>query len=316
MIVATASLLLAALGACTPEMRQMSSGILSSTGLVSSSQAEAMIDAGGKLSKAAQGLTDEQEYYLGRSVSAMVLDRYPRLPASGFTPYLNKVGIGLARHSDKPETFAGYHFAVLDSDQINAVSAPGGFVFVSRGFIKRLPDEDTLAAVLAHEIGHIVKGHGVSAISSSNVTEALLLVGKEVAASQGSAPVQQLTGLFGDSVNQVFEALITNGYSRSQEYEADAYAAELLRRTGYNPQALVQVLDILATEEGNASGGWMETHPKAAKRKGQVEDELSVPANAEAKRAARRARFTGASASLTGTKTSARAGDGSGNAKS
>jgi predicted Zn-dependent protease len=258
-----------------PQYKSIGSSILGSTGYVSGSQVDAAFDAGGKLGKAARGLNDEQEYYLGRSVSALIFTHYKPLHNKKAIDYVNKVGRVVAAASDKPETYNGYKFMILDSNEINALSAPGGYVFVTKGFINILPDEDALAAVLAHEVGHIALGHGMKAISSSNLTDALLIIGKEAAASQTSGYASELTNLFGDSVNQVFDTLITSGYSRSQEYDADKYAAHLLAKSGYNPNSLQTALERLdKAGAAGASGGWASTHPKPSKRLGELEDVL------------------------------------------
>lgn len=268
-------------------------GILGSTGLVSSSQASALFKAGSQFAKAAEGLTEEQEYFLGRGVSATVFSHYPAVRNEALNRYLNKVGSTVAAFSDRPETFGGYHFMALNSPEINAMAAPGGFVFVTDSFLKRLPDEDALAAVLAHEVAHIVLGHGVKAVSQANLTGAfsgaLTVVGEEVAASHGGAGVSTLVSTFGGSVTEVTDTLLVKGYSRSQEYEADAYAAALLRKSGYNPKSILTVLETLKTMEG-AGGGWFSTHPSAEKRirelKGEIPD-FQVSPEAQRLRAAR-----------------------------
>lgn len=277
----TIFLLFFAAACSNPQFKSISSSILSSTGIVTGSQAEAALSAGEKFAKSAETLNDEQEYYLGRSVSAMVFSRYRPLNDRKAIAYVNKVGRIIAAQSDKPETYNGYKFMVLDSGEINALSAPGGYIFITKGFLKILPDEDALAAVLAHEVAHIALGHGVDAISSSNLTDALLIVGKEVAASQTDGYVSELTNLFGDSVNEVFDTLITSGYSRSQEYRADAYAAQLLIRSGYNTDAFRVTLEQLEKAGGDSdAGGWSSTHPKPSKRLDELEDVIQSANNA------------------------------------
>lgn len=270
----------------------LGSSILGSTGLVSGSQADALFKAGGKLAKSAEGLTEEQEYYLGRGVSATVFSKYRPVRNQQLLAYVNKVGNAVAAVSDRPETFGGYHVMVLDSSEINAVSAPGGFIFLTSGFLKVIPDEDALAAVLAHEVAHIALAHGVKAISESNLTDALLIVGKEAAASQGGAITSQLTSTFGDSITDVTNTLLTKGYGRSQEYDADKYAAALLKRAGYNSTALVSMLQVLQRESANkAAGGWFSTHPDPKKREREVADEVGKPGAPDSAQTVRAARF-------------------------
>lgn len=285
----TSALLLTVFAGCGTQMSQFGSSLLSSTGLVSGSQADAIFKAGEKFSKAVEGVSDEQEYYLGRSVSAVLLNKYKLAPI-GATNYANKIGLTLAGYSSRPETYGGYHVAFFDSPQVNAVSAPGGFIFISKGMLNLLSTEEELAAVIAHEIGHIALKHGTSAISESNLTDALQIVGKEALASTGNTAVTQLNALFGESVNEVVGTLLDKGYSRGQEYDADAYAAALLAKTGYNPAALISVFKKLESVS-NQSGGWFETHPSASKRESELSGTVKADAPAVKGQAKRDARF-------------------------
>lgn len=280
---------------CAPGsgFQQIGSSLLSSTGLVSSSQADALFAAGGKLAKAATPLSEEEEYYLGRGVAAVVLSQYRPYRKPALQAYVNKVAAAVAANSNRPETFGGYHVQILDTAEINALSAPGGFIFVSRGFLAIMPDEEALAAVLAHEVGHIALGHGVSAISQANLTEALTIVGKEAVASSANGLAAELTAVFGDSVKQVTDTLLTKGYSRSQEYAADEYAAVVLQRTGYDPKGLVTMLKALETKgaaEGS-EGGWYATHPEPKRRLGELDDSALAATGIDAGVKARLARF-------------------------
>lgn len=275
---------------CTPEMGRMGSSILSQTGLVSGSQADAIFAVGEKLSKAAETVSDEQEYYLGRSVSATILSRYDLYKNQSPSLYLNKVGAVLAAHSSRPETFGGYHIGILNTDQINAVSAPGGFIFISKGFLKILDSEDELAAVIAHEIGHVALQHGLSAVSESNLTDALQIASKEALSSSSNMAVSELNSLFGDSVNEVAGTLLDKGYSRSQEYNADTYAAKLLKEAGYNPAALKGVFAKLETVS-EKSGGWFDTHPSGEKRASEIDEDLVADSGNASGEKTRTARF-------------------------
>jgi len=286
----------ALLSACANQnLSQLGASVLSSTGYVDQQQAQSILSAGNKIVKSQEALTPEQEYYLGRGVSAQVLDRYPPKLDSVKTKYLNTVGQSVVLVSDLPETFGGYHFAVIDSSEINAVSAPGGFVYVSSGLIKLLPSEDALAAVLAHEVAHVVKRHGVNAISNSNLFSTLTDFSKQaatVAASQVYTPVDlgPMTAIFTESVSGVTEKLLTKGYDRSQEYEADLYAATLLQRAGYDPRSLLEVLKILHAQAETASGGWFYTHPAPSDRIEELEDDFRFPAESP-RSSVRAARF-------------------------
>ena len=257
---------LACSGTNLSKLKSMGGSILSSTGVVSSSTANSLFESGAKLQKGLTGLTEQEEYYLGRSVAALILSKYKPLHDSTLTTYVNQVGSALVLGSSRPYTYGGYHFLILDTNEVNAISAPGGFIFISKGFIKTLVDEDSLAAVLAHEIGHVVLGHARKSISQSSISAALLSAAKESAQSQGGHYTSQLTALLGDSVKEIGDQLLVNGFSRSQEYEADEFAVELLNSVGYDASAMHSVLTVLERLEKSGNGGWFSTHPEAEDR--------------------------------------------------
>jgi predicted Zn-dependent protease len=270
---------------------------------MSHKQAEGFLSAGQRVAKSQEQLSPEQEYYLGRAVSAKLLAQYPPLFDVELTKYVNKVGVTLAAVSELPETFGGYRFVVIDSPQINAMSAPGGFIFISRGFISKLSSEDALAAVIAHEIGHSVAGHGVKAISNANLFSALgefTATSVSVGVSQMAAPVNLdgITDIFTDSVNKVTDKLLTNGFDRRQEYAADLYAAGLLQRAGYDPGSLLQVLHILEKETSVDKGGWFQTHPDPADRLEELREDFVFPATPQESLQVRAGRFSSATRSL------------------
>ena len=262
----------ALLGACAnSQFADIGASVLSATGYVDQSQAKGFLLAGSKAIKSQEDLTPEQEYYLGRAVSARVLAKYPPKLDTALTRYVNSVGQVIVSVSDNPETFGGYHFAVIESDEINAVSAPGGFVFISRGLLWRLKDEDSLAAVLAHEVAHVVHRDGVSVISNSNLFSALTDATKQAAAvgmSKSAMPVElgPLTEMFSRSVADLSEKLLVTGYDRSQEYKADEYAVELLRRAGYRTDSLAKALQVIQASAETSRGGWFDTHPTPERR--------------------------------------------------
>jgi predicted Zn-dependent protease len=295
-VTAAAVISSALLGACAnSQFAELGASVLSSTGYVDESQAKGFLLAGSKAIKSQEELTPEQEYYLGRAVSARILGTYPPKLDSTLTRYVNDIGQVIISVSDLPETFGGYHFAVIESDEVNAVSAPGGFVFISQGLIRRLKDEDSLAAVLAHEVAHVVHRDGVSAISNANLFAALTEASRQAAAvgiSKSSVPldISPLADMFSKSVTDLTEKLLVTGYDRSQEYKADAYAVELLRRAGYETSALARVLSAIESSTPTEHGGWLDTHPAPNKRMAELEEEDNS-SSGQAPSAVRTARF-------------------------
>ena len=118
------------------------------TGIITGAQAESIGRVSDAVSKAAEEINPEQEYYIGRTIGAVITSKYKVYQNNSATDYINVMGQGLSKFSDMPETFGGYHFLVLDSDEINAFAAPGGFIFISRGLLRCCKDEDAVAAVL------------------------------------------------------------------------------------------------------------------------------------------------------------------------
>lgn len=210
--------------------------------------------------------TPEQEYYIGRAVAAQILARYEAYDDPAANAYLNLIGQTLALASTRPEIYDGYRFMILDSDEVNAFATPSGLVMVTRGALGLTQTEDCVAAILAHEIGHIEARHGLRAIQSSRFTGRVAsLVGERV---QQHTPeeLRQLTEAFEGSIGDVTEAVMNTGYSRPAELEADEAAVRILRAVGYHPGAVVTVLRALEEQSGPGSTGLARTHPRPHER--------------------------------------------------
>jgi predicted Zn-dependent protease len=225
--------------------------------------------------QAARPLSDEEEYYIGRAVGARLLATYPLLENDNLTEYINLVGQTIAIHSDDPITYGGYHFAVLDTEEINAFACPGGMILITKGMIDESQNEDELAAVLAHEVAHINHRDGVAAIQKARLTGVATLITTEAAQSYSPAEISQLVSLFEGSVDDVFKTLVVNGYGKSQEYSADESALVYLSRAGYDPQALEIFLERLMKQGQASGGGIMKTHPATGDRIERVKNEMT-----------------------------------------
>jgi beta-barrel assembly-enhancing protease len=214
----------------------------------------------------------EQEYYIGRSVSATILRDYRLHDSPGATAYLNRLGQSLALASERPALYHGYTFAILDTDEINAFATPGGHVFVSRGMLALTSAEDELAAVLAHEIGHVALRHGLGSIRTGRVISAVQDGTFTMVERYTDRQVQELTSLFGDTTSDIFDTLATRGYSGPTERQADSAAVAILQQVGYDPFALIRVLERMDAAQEAESGeagerrGFSRTHPAPRSR--------------------------------------------------
>jgi len=244
-------------------------------------------------------ITEEEEYYIGRSVAAMILARYPVYQNDALTRYVNTVGNAVALYSDRPEIFAGYHFLILDTEEVNALAAPGGMIFVTKGLLRRCKDEDTLGLILAHEIGHVAAKHGLQAIKKSRLTDAFMYLGTTAAKTFGSEDLAKLTTAFEGALNDIVEQLVVRGYDRASEYEADGLAVKFGTRTGYEPGAIVRFLKTMVGDTTNAAGkGWFKTHPSPQDRIDRASRAIAALASVPKIDAARTQRFVQSAASL------------------
>lgn len=220
----------------------------------------------GQARKGFSEISESEEYFIGRAVAAQVLTRYKPLNDPGLNAYAQKVTQAVALASDRPSTFKGYHAQVLDSAEINAFAAPGGFIFVTKGMLELVRNEDELAGVLAHEVAHVAKKHGLKTIQTSRLTSAFTILGSEAAKSYTPQQVSQLTSAFEGAVEDVVNKLVVNGYSRDKEYEADKFGAQYVKAANYDPGALKGFLERLEKAEGAGGGGMFKTHPAPSKR--------------------------------------------------
>jgi predicted Zn-dependent protease len=227
----------------------------------------------GKGVQAARPLSEREEYYIGRAVAARLLSTYPLLENQRLTEYINYVGQAVAVHSNKPTTYGGYHFAILDTNEVNAFACPGGTIFITRGMLNAVQNEDELAAVLAHEVAHINHRDGISSIQKARLTEVGTFLGAQALESKGPR-LSKLVDLFEGSIDDVFKTLVVNGYGRSQEFRADESALLYLSRTGYNPAALKDFLNRLVSRGAATSGGVMKTHPATTDRIKNVQQKM------------------------------------------
>jgi predicted Zn-dependent protease len=264
-------------------------------GVIDTETADSIGRSGEAISRAAEEITPEQEYYIGRAVGANILSRYKIWQDDpGLTTYLNEICTVIVINSPRPEIYNGYHVAILDSTEVNAFATPGGHIFVTRGLIACTDSEDSLAAVIAHEIGHIQLQHSIKAIKNNRITSAIMTTASSAAKTLGSDDIKELADVMDESVNEIVTTLIDKGYSQDQEFDADTAAMTLLAAAGYDPGGLVAMLRKLESQ-GTHGGGLVKTHPSPERRVENVRETLlkfKVP-DTRSYRTARYTRITG-----------------------
>jgi predicted Zn-dependent protease len=236
-------------------------------GVIDQNAANAISQSSQAISKAAEDITPEQEYYIGRAVAANILSTYKIWEGnSRMSAYVNRICNAIVINSPRPDIYNGYHVMLLDSNEINAFASSGGHIFITRGLVASAKSEDALAGVIAHEIAHIQLQHSIKSIKTSRITQALLVTGVSAAGAASGYDVNELTDVFNESVGEIVSTVVNNGYSQNQEYEADNTALSLLAATGYNPSGLLDMLKELNKIQTGSSGGFGKTHPTPENR--------------------------------------------------
>jgi predicted Zn-dependent protease len=217
-----------------------------------------------QVQEATKPLSLEEEQGMGRSVAGKLVANYHIYKDDELTRYVNLVGATVAAQSERQDT--GYHFAVLDTDDINAFSAPGGYIFVTRGALALCDDESELAGVLAHEVGHVAGKHVVHVIEHDK----MLRAGTQEATSHVNAG--KLNDMFNKLAGAALVTIIDQGLAPGDEYDADARGVKYAYSAGYSADGLERFLVKLdkATNQG-ANSFWTRTHPPVADRNTRIQ---------------------------------------------
>lgn len=207
-------------------------------------------------------MSQSSEIEMGQKMHQELIKSVPIYQDEALSKYVNTIGQKVAKNSDRPDI--KYHFTIIDKPDINAFALPGGYIYINRGLLTYLSSEAQLAAVLAHEIGHVTARHVVrqdTARKGAGVLSVLSVF------ATGSAHIHDVTNLWSSAA--------VKGYGREMELEADGFGAQYLFNSGYDPQAMAQTIGILkdqerfaryrAKEEGKRAKsyhGVFSTHPR------------------------------------------------------
>lgn len=256
------------------------------------SKAKKGVDAAKDVATVAKGtsgqFSDEEEQLMGDSVALEILSRFGGLwrdPEA--TRRVNLVGNALARYSERPAL--EWRFGILDSDTVNAFSAPGGYVFITRGLYELAPTDDLLAGILSHEIAHITNRHALKIVGRG---EALSIIGRhaterssnlrdaqstvDTARSQVSQVSPELAKFLDVNVGKVADLILSKGFDAKTELAADRDGRELAVTTGYAPGGLRAVLVALQARKGDAKKIF-STHPPLASRLKELPNDPPPP---------------------------------------
>jgi predicted Zn-dependent protease len=207
------------------------------------------IDLGGL--RALTGFSQEEEVAIGRQAAGNILGAAPLVKDAKLQQYVNRVGRWVASRSERSDL--GWHFGVIESNDLNAFAAPGGYIFVTAGLYRSLQSESELAGVLAHEVGHVIKKHHLKILQQSRLVD----MGGKVLAKRGGEN-EQIKNLIGNGAE-----IFARSLDKNAEFEADRVAVILAARSGYDPFGLPTVLEDIGhvAKDDSRVGLLFKTHP-------------------------------------------------------
>ncbi|MDP2905217.1 MAG: Maf and M48 domain-containing protein [Candidatus Omnitrophota bacterium] len=206
----------------------------------------------------------EREVQMGRNVSKQVVEQLKIAQDPLMTKRVKDIGKKIVAVCDRKDI--EYEFDVIEDPEVNAFSLPGGYVYINSGLIEKIDSDDELAGVIGHEVGHIVARHSIKRLQGSQLYTLLMVLASQAPSS--------------GEVATAADAAITQlmlGYSREDELLADQLGARYLKKSGYNPQAMVTFLEKLqkiGKKRPLQPINYYKTHPYVPDRIRVVREEL------------------------------------------
>ncbi|MBN2130545.1 MAG: M48 family metalloprotease [Sedimentisphaerales bacterium] len=205
----------------------------------------------------------EQDVKLGRKYAPAIEKALQgRIPDETLQSYVHRIGQRIARVCHRPDL--SYHFTAVDEPSENAIAVPGGYVYITRGLLERLESEAQLAAVLAHEVGHVVARDTMAAMSRQYGMAALV-----AAAQVGGAPSDVTRGA------SFITAVLSLQYSREDERDADLTGLSYMVQAGYDPEGMVETMRILQDLQTVRPVEFFSTHPNPESRLAYLQERIA-----------------------------------------
>jgi len=202
----------------------------------------------------------KQEIQVGQQAQAQIRRDVPAVSDATVNRYVDSIGARLVRQASGPKY--PYSFDVANYREINAFALPGGPVWLHRGALSAAQNESQVAGVLAHEIAHIAQRHAASQMSKGMIANGLLSLLGALAGNDRGGQIAQVAG-----------GLAAQGYmlkfSRDDERQADEVGAQIMKRAGWNPNGMVEFMQILKAQAGRDPGSvqtFLSSHPAPGER--------------------------------------------------
>jgi predicted Zn-dependent protease len=215
-------------------------------------------------------MTPEEEVALGRQLAPRMAAQMGGVLKGPSAERVERIGQRIVERSSAAKTPYKYNFYVLaDPKTVNAFALPGGQIFITQALLGLLESEHEVAAVLGHEVGHVLARHSAEHLAKQQLTQQLI---SAVIVGSGSYEAGQLANLAGSLINMK--------HGREDELESDSLGLRLMREAGYDPSAMIRVMQVLE----KASGGsrqpeFASTHPSPANRTQRIREQLEKMPN-------------------------------------
>lgn len=245
-------------------------GLSAARGLLSrlgSGMGGTMLGAADKIIPKSEQEITEEELALGPQIAGRILGAAPLWNDAAAQRRVNLIGRWEASRTSRPDL--PWTFGIIDTTEVNAFAAPGGYILLTRGLYQLLADDAEVAAVLGHEISHVVQRDHYEIIRK----QALQSVGKDLALSQAGGGGGLAAGMARDYVAKHGAAVMMTSLDRGAEYRSDEASAIYLARAGFNPLALYAVLQKM-TALGKSSAQLAQlykTHPPLDERLDRID---------------------------------------------
>jgi hypothetical protein len=224
-----------------------------------------------EIANASAGKSEDEQFAeelaLGPELAGRILGAAPLVADPEAQRHVNLIGRWVASQTTRPEL--PWTFGVIDSSEVNAFAAPGGYVLVTRGLYDLLADDAEVAAVLGHEISHVVQRHHYNVIRKQAITE----TGKDIVAGHVNVGGDLAAGMAKDYVRRHGAAVMLTKLDRDAEFLSDQASEIYVARSGLNPLALYAVLQKMASlgRESAALEQLFKSHPTLGDRLDQID---------------------------------------------
>ncbi len=218
-------------------------------------------------------MTPDQEIAMGLQAAPEMADQFGGLDQNqSDQARVKQIGMSIVQQTPAQSTPYQFDYHLLaDTETVNAFALPGGQVFITRALYDRLQTDGELAGVLGHETGHVVGRHSAEQIAKAQLTQGLtgaaLIAACDPNSPNGCVAASQMAALVGQLINM--------RYSRQDEIEADWLGVCFMGESGYDPQEMVRVMEVLASlSQGQNPPEFLSTHPDPGNRIVQIQQDI------------------------------------------